>query len=1344
MNRRKLHLRAAAARRGHAPRRLRLEVLEDRRLLTGLVASSDAELQAALVVADDDFAGPAAGVTTSTPEADLQRGGWQVASATQAPSLSGSGGLVSTAANQFVSLDLPPAGPNSIISIAVALQAPAGNGNWVAFGLTNGVHALTADQSGPWLTFAGNGQMMLYGGSGTQNGFVATASYAGGSVNVELIYDVGNQRATVFVAGAPIYNSEPVTHSLGTPSTEFVTLQFGAAGSTAPFSIDGVTVRTLPRPPPLRELTPQQVFEVTSYGAVPDDAGNDLTGIQAALAAAKSWQSSHGNAPAEVHFQPGTYIFYASGTATTGITLTGYQNLLINGDGAQLQVTNPALGLITFYSAKNVIVRDLSIDYSPWPFVQGTVVAKTGSNKVTVDIDAGSPLPTDAHIAGAPEKWAYFVQPGTPGRLVEDTYWNYTIDAVSTISPTRFSITLHEGYSNIAVGSKYLEVGRYNGAAWFNFWSNCEQLSFINIVGYTGPTAAFVGGGSKAVNFINCQVAIAPGRFKSVDGDGIHTQSMRIGPWIENCLLEGQSDDATALYTIPFVVTQINDTQHFTMARLINRGTTTGPFYSDDFRVGERLAFLNPNSGAVFAQVLVTAVDVTNQIVTVDQPVTGITTGTTLTATTIYNIDFSTSFLVRNSTYRNSRRYGVWIRAQDGQVLDNTFTGLSDQAITATNDPSWPEGLYSSRVIVQGNTIDACGFSNAYKHNTDPFYAAIDFHETRSLSPNKVTINKAFHSDIKVVGNTILNWRRAAVIVDNTQRVDIRDNTFSAPLSDAAIAADTTVDLHWDLNVVLGPNTYPVLSGSDKNFAQESSTNVRLEINSLALSAAAVAENLPAATPVGDFTSVSLDTAKTYTYALAPGIGAADNAAFLLTSDGHLQTAAAFDFEAQSAYAIRVRTTAQDGLWMERAFTIAVVDLNEPPLCTVSLNTTAPATNDVLTATATKSDPDGNPVNLSFVWRVNGVPRRTFTSATLLSDAFDLGQADCGNAGDAVTVEVTPDDGTLSGPTVGAAATVGASTVAGRFVFYNNTFYDGRDPAAGGSDDAAIDGGKTALRPGQVAMPANYTNYIHGLNGLMIDLQELPAELTPAADDFAFKLGNDSHPAGWANCTTAPTITVRRGAGSGGSDRVELVWPDDALRNTWLQVTVLAGAGTGLAADDVFYFGNARGDTNGDGQTGNPDLVAVFQHQGQVLAAPGPYDVDGSGAVVVADLLAVFRQIGRGATLAMIRPPGDDATEAALLGPGPALPLLDSQYAALSAILATPGDGAASPAVSTSLQPAPATFDAALAATVQWDAVAAEDGVGVIGTGAAPQVLSGGKPRVRGPAACRSVSGPVA
>jgi hypothetical protein len=82
-----------------------------------------------------------------------------------------------------------------------------------------------------------------------------------------------------------------------------------------------------------------------------------------------------------------------------------------------------------------------------------------------------------------------------------------------------------------------------------------------------------------------------------------------------------------------------------------------------------------------------------------------------------------------------------------------------------------------------------------------------------------------------------------------------------------------------------------------------------------------------------------------------------------------------------------------------------------------------------------------------------------------------------------------------------------------------------------------------------------------------------------AASDFSFKIGNDNNPNPWATAPAPDGFVVRPGAGVEGTTRIEFTWADRAIRNEWLQVTVKADANTGLSAADVFYFGNAVGES---------------------------------------------------------------------------------------------------------------------------------------------------------------------
>ncbi|MBU8871631.1 MAG: hypothetical protein KOO60_12265, partial [Gemmatimonadales bacterium] len=233
-------------------------------------------------------------------------------------------------------------------------------------------------------------------------------------------------------------------------------------------------------------------------------------------------------------------------------------------------------------------------------------------------------------------------------------------------------------------------------------------------------------------------------------------------------------------------------------------------------------------------------------------------------------------------------------------------------------------------------------------------------------------------------------------------------------------------------------------------------------------------------------------------------------------------------------------------------------------------------------------------------------------AASIVGDELRLVYAPGASGGAEITVRATDSEGLSVEDTFTVTVDPAADIVA-RHVFYNNSSWD-----AAGGDDAAVAPDKTLLTaPGQTATQANYSNFSRGINGIMVDIEDPAGAITLA--DFEFKSGASADPATWQAAPT-PTLTVRPGAGEGGSDRVTLTWSDGAIANQWLEVTVLATAATDLAAADVFYFGNIIGDTDGDGQVGAGDyatLTSEFGRRGPIgtLAA----DLNGDGRVSLTD-----------------------------------------------------------------------------------------------------------------------------
>jgi subtilisin-like proprotein convertase family protein len=94
------------------------------------------------------------------------------------------------------------------------------------------------------------------------------------------------------------------------------------------------------------------------------------------------------------------------------------------------------------------------------------------------------------------------------------------------------------------------------------------------------------------------------------------------------------------------------------------------------------------------------------------------------------------------------------------------------------------------------------------------------------------------------------------------------------------------------------------------------------------LSSSIVPENEPYGRLVGAFSTTDPDAGNTFTYMLVSGVGSSDNGSFMINGS-NLLTAAVFDYEAKTSYSVRVRSTDQGGLWVEKVFMIAVSNLND-------------------------------------------------------------------------------------------------------------------------------------------------------------------------------------------------------------------------------------------------------------------------------------------------------------------------------------------------------------------------------------------------------------------------------
>jgi hypothetical protein len=129
----------------------------------------------------------------------------------------------------------------------------------------------------------------------------------------------------------------------------------------------------------------------------------------------------------------------------------------------------------------------------------------------------------------------------------------------------------------------------------------------------------------------------------------------------------------------------------------------------------------------------------------------------------------------------------------------------------------------------------------------------------------------------------------------------------------------------------------------------------------IALSAASINENASVGTAVGTLSTSDVDPLDTFTYALVSGTGSTDNAAFTIVGTT-LKTAAGFNYEVKSSYAIRVRSTDLGGFFTEKQFTVSVTNVNEAPTITSGATGWIPENSPNVTViySPTAIDPDAS------------------------------------------------------------------------------------------------------------------------------------------------------------------------------------------------------------------------------------------------------------------------------------------------------------------------------------------------------------------------------------------------
>jgi hypothetical protein len=577
-----------------------------------------------------------------------------------------------------------------------------------------------------------------------------------------------------------------------------------------------------PRPLPLTELPITKTIRAADFGAVPDDGLCDAEAIRKAFAALK------GAPGTKLVFDKGTYDLRSS---TDDSNVDSYifdvkdlQDVQIDFGGALMLVGRPQSGFMSLSNSKNVIIENMELDYLTLPYTVGKVVAIDRDN-LTFDFQIldGYLMPDDQFFldyihdpkrAGDPttRTWGYFIDPEHPGRIKPQTLNVYFQSQVDKVSPGvyRYHISalgragtkVNEdlNLNGVAEGDIFNYLARGNGG--FLVRGN-KQVTLRNIVLFAGGGANISGTYNDCLNFLGVHIRIKEGRYKTSNADGFIFHSLGYAPWFEGCTTQGMSDDTINVHIRPCFILEALTPRALRLGR---EPAPHPPISPQDFAVGDEVEFFDGETGRVTLTAKVAEVQADKSVVVFDRDLTGLKPGTEkLKSTSVYNPARSRGAVIRNNHFGGARRFGILLRAHDALIENNTFEGLSSDAIHISNESPWPEGLFAKNVLIRNNTFKDCGFESDYIRGSQRATISLSCH----LPPKP--LDYVAHQNIVIEGNRFEGWYRRAMLISNSGDVLIRNNIIGEPRTpvDPAYPNEAAIVIRNSEKIMLKDNTFP-------------------------------------------------------------------------------------------------------------------------------------------------------------------------------------------------------------------------------------------------------------------------------------------------------------------------------------------------------------------------------------------------------------------------------------------------------------------------------------------------------------------------------------------------------
>lgn len=476
---------------------------------------------------------------------------------------------------------------------------------------------------------------------------------------------------------------------------------------------------------------PEVTVNVKDYGAVGDGKAYDRDAVIAAFKAAAALAEA--GTPSKLEFEAGkTYRINEKQDAFALFDLDNISNFTIDGNGSTILFERPTNSLINIEGCTNIKVKNIDVKYDERMIIWGYVKSvNEDGQSINIEIPDDSPLPAD-------DAWAQYYCSNTSdgpwifGNIMDSTeavprflpFDALMIKSVEKVQGREYKVTFK---SSIAMYSSLIQEGdrfpfksRWNSYD-FGEYNKYGRPDFISVsyskdVTFEGVKTtnsllmlAPMSYNQGRITLKDCEMSLAPGAIITSSADGVHTSSNRFGVIIDNCTFENSFDDLINTEAYCGAVTKTVDSYIYETSRDIQ------------CVVGDEIAFFNTSNHEIVGTAFLKEIEKTEDgkyRLTVDRRVDKVVSQENSSVpTSMYNLDSANKGnIIRNSTFRNSRRHAYIIRSACSIIENNRMENNAGAATEAANEihGTGNEGLVPSALTFRNNVVKSDGIGSQY------------------------------------------------------------------------------------------------------------------------------------------------------------------------------------------------------------------------------------------------------------------------------------------------------------------------------------------------------------------------------------------------------------------------------------------------------------------------------------------------------------------------------------------------------------------------------------------------------------------------------------------------------